>query len=488
MLFQFFLFQIEELRNSLIVQLKLYPQWGWAILPVLSAILGGLAAWGTARTAPEAAGSGIPHIKGVLLNVRELNWRRVLPVKFMGGLLAIGGGFSLGREGPTVQMGASAGDMVCDALKIKGRDRQSMIACGAGAGLAAAFNAPLSGFLFVIEELQREFSSTTYGTTFIAAVSAGAVARFATGQLPSFHVNSFPIPPLSALPLFGVLGLVAGLFGVLINKGILRASDIFPKISVSKPWIKGAIVGAIVGYTAWWLPGAVGGGHSTAEWLLNGTDMSRHGIILLVLLLGAKYILTILSYSTGVPGGFFAPILLMGATLGMLVGQIAGYFFPVLINTPAAFAVVGMGATFVAVTRAPLTGIALILEMTASQEQLFALLFACLIAYLVAELFRTKPIYDALLEHDLTKAGYGQTDEGKSSVIELIVEEGSHLVERGVAEVEWPVGVLLVMIHRGGKEIVPSGRTRLKIGYRITILTSGQNPMVHETLVRFQKG
>jgi CIC family chloride channel protein len=160
-LFQLMLNFLESTRFSLLKDLKLHPAWGWIILPVSGGLLAGLGGYLTQRFAPEASGSGIPHVKAVLLNIREINWRRLLPVKFFAGLLSIGGGLSLGREGPTVQMGAAIGKASSDYLHTGKSSTRHLIAAAAGAGLSAAFNAPLAGFIFVIEELQRELSPIT---------------------------------------------------------------------------------------------------------------------------------------------------------------------------------------------------------------------------------------------------------------------------------------------------------------------------------------
>ncbi|HEX2999775.1 MAG TPA: chloride channel protein, partial [Armatimonadota bacterium] len=197
-LFQEALSQGEQLRIHFLAELKQYPHWGWVSLPLLAAFLGGFVSWMTARFAPEASGSGIPHVKGVLIHIRSLDWRKLLPVKFIGGVLAISAGFSLGREGPSVQMGSAAANCLSDLLHVPRRERQHLLACGAGAGLAAAFNAPLAGFLFVIEELQHELSLTTYGTALIATLVADLMTRAFIGQSPSFHFHGYPTPPLTA--------------------------------------------------------------------------------------------------------------------------------------------------------------------------------------------------------------------------------------------------------------------------------------------------
>ncbi len=483
-LFQAALFYTEGLRSDLLSWLKHFPIWGWMILPVVGAAMGGAAGYITSRYAPESSGSGIPHVKAVLLQLRPFRWERVLPVKFIGGILAIGSGFSLGREGPTVQMGAAVGKMLSQLLKVPKRSRSQMVAAGAGAGLAAAFNAPLAGFIFTIEELQREMSPLTYGTALIAAVVGDIVTRTFTGQLPSFRISGYPTPPLTALPLFALLGLLCGVMGVLFNHGLLRSLRLFHGFTRWPAWTRPALVGLVVGLLAWWLPAAIGGGHSTAELVLRGkshTLLSGHVTLLnlvafLSLLLAVKFVLTLISYASGVPGGIFAPLLVLGALLGAIVGRLSGIWWPTVAHTPAAFAVIGMAAAFSAIVRAPLTGIVLILEMTGNYQQLFPLLVASLIAYLVAEHLNNKPIYEALLEYDLERGGERPPKSPEAILLDMVVEPHSQMDGKAVRELRLQRGCLLVTIDRAGTEIVPTADTKLQPGDHLTVIVSGDKP------------
>ncbi len=409
--FQLSLDVFENGRIALLTAIRNFPVWGWSILPILCATCGATAGYLTERFSPAAAGSGIPHIRAVLAGKRALNWRQIFPVKFIGGVLALGSGFSLGREGPTVQLGASAGAAFSDILKLDAHSKKNLIASAAGAGLGAAFNAPLAGFIFVIEELQREISSLTLVSALIASVIAVAVSRIFTGQLPSFHIQNYALPPLMSLPLFAVMGLVAGYAGVFFNRTLIWSVKASRRTHLPT-WKKAAIVGAITGLAAWWLPDALGGGHRIAESILRGDFTSGSFTLFLFFLLAGKFILTMLGYSSGIPGGIFAPLLVLGAIIGQLFGHVSAVMFPSVGTTPAAYAVVCMAAMFTSIVRAPLTGIVLILEMTGNQEQLFALCLTCLVAYLVAEHARCEPIYDSLLELDLA----GDTSGEKAAI------------------------------------------------------------------------
>jgi CIC family chloride channel protein len=282
-----------------------------------------------------------------------------------------------------------------------GPAQQQLVASGAGAGLAAVFNAPLAGFIFTLEELRRPLSVSTYSGTLVAVICSVMVARGLTGQLPAFAVRGYPPPPLESFPLVLLIGVVAGLLGVAFNRGLLGLHRLFLGIRAVPAWALPGLVLAAVGLVAWWLPDATGGGHGVAQRLLS--DEYPAGVGVLLVLLAAKFAITLASYASGTPGGIFAPILVLGTITGVIVGHAGGWLLPAVAPTPTAFAVLGMAAVFTASVRAPLTGITLILEMTGEQRQLFALCGACLVAYLVAEALRDRPIYEALLDDDIAR-------------------------------------------------------------------------------------
>jgi CIC family chloride channel protein len=457
----------DAARNSLIRWAHHYPLFGW-IFPVLFGAAGaGLAVALVRQFAPEAAGSGIPHLEAVLRRYRELDGKRVLPVKFLGGVLAIGGGLALGREGPTVQMGASVADIVAGRLRVTQRERRTLLAAGAGAGLAAAFNAPLAGLVFVLEEVQRDFHPIVFGTAFVAAATADVVARFATGQLPVFAVPSYPVPSLTALPAFLVLGALTGLLGVWFNKTLLWSQDRFARVQRRVAWPAAAMVGATVGLAGWFRPEALGGGHHLAETVMAGR-ITLAAVPLWFLL---RFALTMASYGCGSPGGIFAPMLVLGALIGLGVGDVAHLLLPSVVPQPEIFAVVGMAAYFTAVVRAPLTGIVLILEMTGNYGQMLPLIVACFGAYALAEVLNDRPIYETLLERDLMRGGVSHHAE-EAVVLEFTVQPGSPFDGKPVYGLGLPPGCILVSCRDDTREWVPNGNTRLKAQDRITAVVA----------------
>jgi CIC family chloride channel protein len=369
-------------------------------VPVLVGAAGaGLAVWLVRRFAPEASGSGIQQVEAVLHHGRSMRGLRILAVKFLGGVAGIGGGLALGREGPTIQMGGALGHLVGTWLPSLPRQRQALIAAGAGAGLAAAFNAPLSGLVFVLEEVQRDFSPIVFTATLAASVTADTVARLLTGQLPVFHVQAESIPPIQGLPVAIVLGIAAGILGVAFNRGLVGALAFFQTLRRWPAWIPGALVGGIVGAVAWFAPDVVGGGYPLVEQTLAG----QVTLLALPAFFVLRFLLTMLSYGCGAPGGIFAPLLVLGSELGLAIGILAQGLLPDTVRHPETFAVVGMAAYFAAIVRAPLTGIVLVVEMTGNYALVLPLLAACLTADGVADLLGGRPIYDTLLERDLAR-------------------------------------------------------------------------------------
>jgi len=457
----------DSLRNQLIAWAKQYPTTGW-LVPVLLTLLGALIAVGlTRRFAPEASGSGIPHLEAVLHRFRKLDWKRLLPVKFVGGILAIGSGLALGREGPTVQMGGAVGDAISRWLKVSERERLILISSGAGAGLAAAFNAPLSGLIFVLEEVRRDFQPIVFGAAFIAAVVADIIARIGSGQFPVFSVPNYPVPPLVALPIFALLGLLAGLLGVLFNRALLLGLNQYTRIPRRLNLPVTALTGALVGLVGWFSPNLIGSGHHLAESALAG----NLSLAIIPLFFLVRFLLTTGSYSLGAPGGIFAPLLVLGALLGLAVGQLGNLLFPTVVPIPAVFAVVGMAAYFTAIVRAPLTGIMLIVEMTGNYSLMLPLLLACFCAYIVAEALKEMPIYEALLERDLKRGGTLSALR-EPVVVDFIIQPDSPFDGKMVRFLGLPPGCILVRCSDGKQEWVPKAGSRLYAHMRITAVVA----------------
>jgi chloride channel protein, CIC family len=390
--FRFTLMAMETLRLKLYAWLP--APWNVIGAILFGAALGSLGVWLVSRFCPEASGSGIPHLKAVLLGERDLRWKRLLPIKFLAGVAAIGGGMALGREGPTIQMGGACGLAVAKSLRVKRGEgeRKALISAGAGAGLAAAFNAPLAGVVFVAEELQGNFTPVIFVAAFLASVASDIVSRLLISEQPVLTLHAVAPPGNSVLPLAALLGLAAGLAGIVFNRGLLGSLDLRDRFSRCPAWLIGAFAGGLVGVVAGFSPHAVGSGNQLLQEAVTGTLILRPLLLLLI----ARYVLTFVSYGSGAAGGIFAPLLVLGAVGGLCFGEAAHAVMPSWIQHPEVFAVLGMGAIFTAIVRAPLTGIVLMVELTGEYGFMLPLLVSCLIAYGVAEAFNSEPIYEAL--------------------------------------------------------------------------------------------
>src|ERR1700751_127040 len=306
---------------------------GLALVIAFSAIATGLAAWLVRKFAPGAKGSGIPDDEAVLRDEQPPPPLILIPVKFLGGVLAMGTGLALGREGPTVQMGAGIGHFLATAFRRNQDDVKALLAAGAGAGLATAFSAPVAGAGFVLEELVRRFDTRITVTTLCASGSAIAVARLLLGNGPDFQLEPLPCPGFATVPIFLAVGAVAGLLGVAYNHMLLTALATAEQLG---RWLSGdvraATVGAAVGLLAWFGPGLVGGGDTITQRTLSGGDtvMIVCGVFLVRFGLGP------LSYAAGTPGGLFAPMLVLGSQSGLVVGTLFCRWFPYLAEHPAA--------------------------------------------------------------------------------------------------------------------------------------------------------
>lgn len=378
---------------------------GWLVTVGLAIALVGLAVWLVRRFAPEAAGSGIQEIEGTLQGRRVLRWQRLLPIKFASGAAGIASGLVLGREGPLIHMGGAIGQMVGDLVRFHPHFRRILIASGAGAGLAAAFNAPLAGILFVTEEMRNEFRYTflSFQSVVLACVSATIVNDLWLGEGLSLPIQSFAAPPLAELPLYAVLGVLIGGYGVLFNGALLRGLDGAAALMRRNAWATVAAAGTLIGLAVWFMPETAGGGERLIETLL--ADPRTLGGVALLLLL--RTVATVGSYAVGTPGGIFAPMLALGTLSGMAFAKLVALVPFLSVEEPGAFTVAAMGALFAATVRAPVTGVILVLELTANYNMALAIIITCLTATFAAEALGGKPVYRLLLQRTLRLAETG---------------------------------------------------------------------------------
>src|SRR5215471_16565673 len=270
--FRFTLERADRLRDDLITWAHGESLAGFLFIIGLSAVATLVAAWLARRFSPHASGSGIPHVEAVLNEEIPQAPFRLIWVKFCGGVLAIGSGLALGREGPSVQMGASVAHLVGKVFRREWPDCRALLAAGAGAGLATAFNAPMAGAVFVLEELVRRFELRIAVTALGASAMAIAVARMLLGNASDFHVGALAYASSEATPLFFVLGAVAGLAAIAYNRALLEtiaAADRLGRLSVE---LRAGLIGTAVGTLAWFAPSVVGGGDAITQRSLVGAE------------------------------------------------------------------------------------------------------------------------------------------------------------------------------------------------------------------------
>lgn len=388
----------DRFRIELVTWAHGLPGPGWLVTVAFAATGAALAAL-IVKWVPLAAGSGIQHVEAVFRGHARPPLLVLLPAKFVGGVLSIGSGLVLGREGPTVHMGAAIGAETARRAKLSDPDIRMMQTAVGGAGLAAAFNAPIGGTLFVLEEVTKSFQPRAVLATLFAAATAVGCMRLVLGNQPDFAVMQVGSPALAWLPLFVVFGLLTGCLGAGYNWLVLLFLDRIGGQRRMPAMVKAALIGAIIGLAMFVYPQAVGGGDTLTQLILSG-----HHIVLPVVVgyLLVRLVAGPLSYAAGVPGGLFAPLLAVGALWGlMFVGGLDAVWPGELENLAVPMALVGMAAFFGATVRAPVTGIVIVIEMTATTAVAIPMLAATAAAVFAAELVRSPPIYESLRERML---------------------------------------------------------------------------------------
>jgi CIC family chloride channel protein len=397
--FRVTLVEADALRDALIAWARQWPAFGWLLPVSVAAFLVALAHWMVQRIAPLAAGSGVQHVEAVMRGEAQPAPFAVLPVKFIGGFMAIGSGLALGREGPTVQMGATIGAQMAERLHLDEAGMQTMQGAAAGAGLAVAFNAPIGGVAFIFEELARRFTVEMMVAAMAACSTAVLVMRALLGNEVDFHVSELMAPSLATVLTSLLLGALLGALGAAYSRAIVISLNRFAAWTRVPGTVHAAVIGGVVGLVAWFEPRVVGGGDPIVQGVLDG----RLSLSLLAIAFAARWLLGPFSYSAGTPGGLFAPLLVVGAVCGAIFATVADRFLPALHLDATTLAIVGMAAFFAAVVRAPLTGTLLVLGMTGTIVPLIPVLGACLTATIVPFLLGSAPIYDTLRERMLGK-------------------------------------------------------------------------------------
>jgi CIC family chloride channel protein len=376
----------------------------WIVWTVVSPTVGGLVA-GAALTwlVPGARGSGIPQVKAAYANEGGRVRLRDALGKFIVGTVQIGSGASLGREGPTVQICAGVTSVLARAVAVPPRTMRRLTPVGVAAGIAAAFNAPIAAVTFTIEEIVGALDPTVLSGVVVAAALSAVIERSILGVHPVIEVaQAYGLDNASSLTVYALLGISAALVSVVFTDSLLELRLRFRRLHAIPSWAHPAVGGLVTGALAvvilYWFgtTGVTGGGYATLGRALEG----QVGFRALVMLCAAKLIATVFSYSSGGAGGIFAPTLFMGAMLGGIFGYVDVLLLRHATQPLGAFALVGMGAVFAGVIRAPITSVLIIFEMTGGYGLVLPLMLANMISYVLARRLRPLPIYEALLEQD----------------------------------------------------------------------------------------
>jgi len=395
---------IDFFETRLIEPALHVPGNAWMVWTIATPLLGGLLCGVLLEYVfPNARGSGIPQVKAAFAATPAVVPMRDAVGKFVVGSLQIGTGASLGREGPTVQICAGIASLLGRIVGVSPKAQRRLIPVGVAAGIAAAFNAPIAAVTFTIEEVVGTLDQAVLSGVIVAAALAAVIERSMLGENPVFDVpGSYGLRHASSLVLYAGIGLAAGLAAVAFSEALLGLRARFRGMSAipnwAKPGLGGAATGglAVVAFVAFKATGVTGGGYATLGKALNGEYIWW----VLLGLSALKLLATVASYSSGGAGGIFAPALFIGGTLGGAIGTLDSTWFGHVDEPVGAFALVGMGAMFAGVIRAPMTSVLIIIEMTRGYSLILPLMIANMTAYVLARRFRSESVYEALLEQD----------------------------------------------------------------------------------------
>lgn len=481
-LYRFTLMQAESVVQYVVHLAQTSPliACGWfGILILLTLVVGVILRW-----EPDAAGSGIPQVDAEVMGAQDMNWMRVLGAKFMSGALCGLGGLSLGREGPSVQLGGVIGKGFSRLCKRGRGEERLLVTCGASAGMAAAFHAPLTGVMFTLEEIHKSFTAPLILVVMSSAVMADYVSAQLLGLSPLIQlhfIENFPYQMYYVLILFGI---AMGILGALHNWGMFALQDVLSRIRVCEPFIRLLIPFLLSGIVGLCVPLLLCGGDALLELLENTQSIS---LLILVGLLAGKYLFTGICFGAGAPGGTLLPLVAMGALGGLILGK--GFLFVFgmpqdLLQNCTLFGIVGF---FSGAVKAPVTAVVLAFELTGSPQALLSLSLVSLIAYVTANLLKS----DAYYEHSLGRLLGVSTDEADSrwgaqgrQLHTFVVETDSPLVGHSVSEVSWPEGSLVVTMTRCGHDLVPHSTTVFQAHDTLLVLIDADANLKSESHIR----
>ncbi len=377
--------------------MRLYPvggaPWRRLLFPVVGSLGIGYLLY---RYFPDARGSGVPQTKAALYAREGRITLRTVLGKFFCTSATLASGIPLGREGPSVQVGAGIGSVLGRLLGLRSEQVKNLIPVGAAAAIAAAFNTPLAAVLFSLEEIVGDLHAPVIGAVVLASATAWMVLRVFLGNHPLFKVPQYQLVSPAEFAVYAVLGVAGGVVSAAFAKLLLGMRERFLRFPQKTVWFQPVVGGLLVGVVGWFVPQVLGVGYGFVGDALNG----KMAFNLMVLLVVLKLLTVTTSYASGNAGGIFGPALFIGAMLGGTVGTVAHHLFPAYTATPGAYALVGMGAAFAGIVRAPMTSVLMIFEMTQDYAVIVPLMIANLVSLFIASRLQHEPIYEALAVQD----------------------------------------------------------------------------------------
>ncbi|NIQ40024.1 MAG: CBS domain-containing protein [Proteobacteria bacterium] len=360
--------------------------WYWRVLiPAAGGAIVGPLVFFFAR---EAKGHGVPEVMEAVTLRGGLIRKRVVLVKSLASAVCIGTGGSVGREGPIVQIGSAIGSTLGQILRVSSNRMRNLVGCGAAAGIAATFNAPIAGAIFALEVILGEFEIGTFGPIVLSSVMATVISRAFLGDYPAFDVPKYDLVSVWEIPAYLVMGILAGLVALLFTKSLYKSEEMWDKLTFPE-YLKPALGGLAIGGLALFFPHVLGVGYGSITLALLG-QMSWFLLVALVIL---KIVATSLTIGSGGSGGIFAPSLFIGAMMGGAYGHVVHYFFPSVTASSGAYSLVGMGAIVAGATHAPITAILILFELTDDYRIILPLMMTCIISAVTASQLNRESIY-----------------------------------------------------------------------------------------------
>lgn len=447
---------LRQITGEIAGNIPLMCLW-FVFLGLLMLLVGALMKW-----EPTTAGSGIPQVDAEVIGHMDAPWHRVLVAKFIEGSAVALAGLSMGREGPSVQLGGMSGKAVSRLIGRKRGEERLLVTCGAAAGMSAAFHAPLTGVLFAIEEIHKEFTASLIISVMASSLAADYLVSGVLGVAPVMSLEFIKDLPHEDYPLVIVLGLVCGLLGAVHNRGMFASQSAYKLVSKGLPYLRLVVPFAFAGVAAFVWPELMCGGDAIFE-LISETNTLRF-MPLLAILVG-KYVFTTICFGSGAPGGTLFPLVIMGALIGTCFSVAANGLIGFDLTYYPNFMALGIAGLFAAVVRAPVTGCVLVFELTGSLDAMLSVSLVSILSYMVANMTKTDPFYEHLLAKQLDVSE--DTLEipglaGEKVLKTFHVGAGSKLEGMPIAEIPWPDSTRIVLVQRASAELIPTGSTKIE--------------------------